>query len=62
LVESRQDWRQVHYRLADGVSDLLAANDRFIERVAERVAACTRPEMLASAAGAREGGDHGDAG
>ena len=43
LVESRQDWRQVYYRLADGVDDLLVANDRFIERVADRIAACTRP-------------------
>lgn len=45
LVEARPDWRYVHYRLADGVADLLAANDAFIERVAERVAACRRPEM-----------------
>jgi DNA-binding transcriptional ArsR family regulator len=45
LVEARQDWRHVFYRLADGVADLLAANDAFLERVAERVAACERPEM-----------------
>lgn len=45
LVETRQDWRYVYYRLADGVADLLATNDAFIERVAERVAACRRPEM-----------------
>ena len=38
LVESRQDWRQVYYRLADGVDDLLEANDRFIERAADRIA------------------------
>ena len=43
LVESRQDWRQVYYRLADGVAQLLDANDQFIERVADRIAACTRP-------------------
>jgi ArsR family transcriptional regulator, cadmium/lead-responsive transcriptional repressor len=43
LVESRQDWRQVYYRLADGVADLLEGNDRFIERVADRIAACDRP-------------------
>jgi ArsR family transcriptional regulator, cadmium/lead-responsive transcriptional repressor len=43
LVESRQEWRQVHYRLADGVAELLEANDRFIERVADRIAACERP-------------------
>lgn len=45
LVEARQDWRHVYYRLADGVAELLAANDAFIDRVAERVAACERPEM-----------------
>ena len=43
LVESRQDWRQVYYRLADGVDDLLGLNDRFIEQVADRIAACPRP-------------------
>ena len=43
LVESRQDWRQVYYRLADGVTQLLDANDQFIERIADRIAACTRP-------------------
>lgn len=45
LVESRQDWRHVYYCLVTGVDELLAANDAFIERVAERVAACQRPEM-----------------
>jgi ArsR family transcriptional regulator, cadmium/lead-responsive transcriptional repressor len=45
LVESHQDWRHVHYRLADGVHALLAANDAFLERVADRIAACRRPEM-----------------
>jgi DNA-binding transcriptional ArsR family regulator len=45
LVASRQDWRYVHYRLADGVHDLLDANDAFLERVADRIAACRRPEM-----------------
>ncbi len=49
LVEARQDWRRVHYRLAEGVAELLLVNDRFIDRVAERVAACDRSEM--------EGGD-----
>lgn len=43
LVEARQDWRQVYYRLADGVAELLDANDEFIGRVADRIAACTRP-------------------
>ena len=45
LVEARPEWRFVYYRWAEGVAGLLAANDAFIERVAERVAACTRPEM-----------------
>jgi DNA-binding transcriptional ArsR family regulator len=45
LLEARQEWRRVHYRLADGVTELLAASDAFIERVADRIAACERPEM-----------------
>src|SRR5216683_6222968 len=35
LVESRQDWRHVYYRLAQGVGELLDANDGFIEQVAD---------------------------
>ena len=45
LVESQQDWRHVRYRLANGVAELLGLNDQFIERVADRVEACQRPEM-----------------
>jgi DNA-binding transcriptional ArsR family regulator len=45
LVEARQEWRHVYYRLAEGVEQVLAANDDFIQRVADRVAACDRPEM-----------------
>ncbi len=45
LVESRQEWRWVHYRLADGVAQMLDANDTFIAGVADRIAACRRPEM-----------------
>jgi DNA-binding transcriptional ArsR family regulator len=45
LVESRHDWRCVYYRLADGVSGILDVNDLFIERVADRIAACQRPDM-----------------
>ena len=59
LVEGRQDWRHVHYRLAEGVLDLLDANEGFLERVAERVAACTRPEMDTVVNQAR-GDCHGD--
>ena len=44
LVESRQDWRHVYYCLAAEVGELLDANDLFIERVADRIAACQRPE------------------
>ena len=47
LVESRQDWRRVYYRLADGVREILDANDAFIETVSEHIAACQRPEMRA---------------
>jgi ArsR family transcriptional regulator, cadmium/lead-responsive transcriptional repressor len=45
LVESHQEWRHVHYRLADGVDQMLDATDAFIEQVADRIAACQRPEM-----------------
>ena len=45
LIESRQQWRHVHYSLAEGVGLLLDAHDLFIEQVADRVAACQRPEM-----------------
>jgi DNA-binding transcriptional ArsR family regulator len=45
LVEARQEWRHVYYRLAHGVLELLTASESFIERVADRVASCTRPEI-----------------
>jgi DNA-binding transcriptional ArsR family regulator len=45
LVESRQEWRRVYYRLADGVAQMLDASDTFIAGVADRIAACERPEM-----------------
>ncbi|MCX6023021.1 MAG: metalloregulator ArsR/SmtB family transcription factor [Chloroflexi bacterium] len=45
LVEARHQWRHVNYRLSDGVAELLAVNDAFIERVTEHIAACHRPEM-----------------
>lgn len=45
LVEARQDGKYVYYRLADHVAELLDKNDAFIERVADRIAACERPEM-----------------
>lgn len=46
LVVARQEWRYVHYRLADGVADLLTQADAYIATVAERIADCDRPEML----------------
>lgn len=45
LVEARQDWRYVYYRLADGVPRLVADTGAFIERVADHIAACERPEI-----------------
>ncbi len=45
LVESRQDWRHVYDRLAEGVSRILDANDAFIGQVADRIVTCQRPEM-----------------
>ena len=45
LVESRQEWRHVYYALNAGVGQLLDVTDLFIEQVADRVAACQRPEM-----------------
>ena len=46
LVESRQEWRHVYYRLAGPhVEQLLADADLVLEQVAERIEACNRPEM-----------------
>lgn len=45
LVESHQNWRQVYYRLAEGVKGLLDSNESFIARIADHVASCQRPEM-----------------
>ncbi len=45
LLEPREDWRYCHYRLANGVLKLLESNDAFIGKVANRIAACERPEM-----------------
>jgi len=50
LVESRQQWRHVYYRLAGAhVAHLLEEADQVLEQVAERIDACNRPEMGASA-------------
>jgi ArsR family transcriptional regulator, cadmium/lead-responsive transcriptional repressor len=46
LVESRQEWRHVYYRIAStSTSSLLEAADRVLEEVAESMAACALPEM-----------------
>ena len=45
LLEARQSWRNVYYCLAEGVKELLESNEAFIAQVADRVAACQRPEM-----------------
>jgi DNA-binding transcriptional ArsR family regulator len=46
LVDSRQDWRHVYYRLANAsTAHLLEAADRVLDDVASAMAACTRPEM-----------------
>jgi hypothetical protein len=43
--DSRHAWRRVYYQLADGVVQLLDANDAFIARAADRIAARQRAEM-----------------
>ena len=45
LVESRQEWRFVYYRLADGVPALLEQNAAMAAELAERIAACVNPAM-----------------
>ena len=45
LVESRQEWRNVYYRLSEGVALLLEQNACLAARLAERIAACTNPLM-----------------
>ncbi len=46
LVEPRQEWRNVYYRLAGPhVEHLFQATDLVLAAVADHIAACTRPEM-----------------
>lgn len=40
LAERERRGREVHYRLAEGVEDLLALADRLLERAGERIASC----------------------
>jgi DNA-binding transcriptional ArsR family regulator len=49
LIEARQEWRYVYYRLAGPhVEHLLTEADLVLELIADRIAACERPEMGAS--------------
>jgi DNA-binding transcriptional ArsR family regulator len=48
LVERERVGREIHYRLVDGLPELLAAADRVLERTGERVMACPRYGALAS--------------
>jgi DNA-binding transcriptional ArsR family regulator len=46
LLEARQVWRNVYYRLAGPhVEHLLSEADLVLEIVAERIQECRRPEM-----------------
>ena len=46
LIESRQEWRHVYYRIAStATSSLLEAADRVLGDVAASMAACALPEM-----------------
>lgn len=45
LVESRQEWRTVYYRLTPGVGPLLEHNSAIAADLAERIAACENPAM-----------------
>ncbi len=48
LVERERVGREIHYRLVDGLPELLVAADRVLERTGERVMACPRFGALAS--------------
>ena len=42
LVERERRGREVHYRLVEGLAELLGAADRVLERTGDRVLACPR--------------------
>jgi|TARA_B100000315_G_scaffold260746_1_gene324758 hypothetical protein len=48
MVEARQNRRHVFYRPAEGVMEILETNATFIARVADKIAACQRPETKLS--------------
>lgn len=46
LIEARQEWRYIYYRLAGPhVEHLLNEADLVLELIADRITACKRPEM-----------------
>ena len=52
LVVRERRGREVHYRVADGVTDLLAVADEILARTGEHIASCARygrkrPELAA---------------
>ena len=47
LVERERHGREIHYRLVDGLAELLDAADRVLERTGDRVQACPRYGRLA---------------
>jgi len=54
LLESRQEWRHVYYRIAStSTSSLLEAADRVLDDVAQCMAACALPEMPSDGAARR---------
>jgi DNA-binding transcriptional ArsR family regulator len=48
LVERERRGREIHYRLVDGLDDLLTAADVVLERTGDRVMACPRYGAAAS--------------
>ena len=57
LVESRQEWRTVYYRLAHGVGSLLEQNAAVAGELAERIATCAHPAMQSLAGNAGHRGE-----
>ena len=48
LVERERHGREIHYRLVEGLTDVLTAADRVLERTGDRVMACPRYGLLAA--------------
>jgi DNA-binding transcriptional ArsR family regulator len=60
LVESRQEWRTVYYRLSAGVARLLAENAAVAAELDQRISSCSNP-LMDGLAHARGSGPPGDA-